>query len=76
MSELSKNKESAMERLLKELEDCLSILEANCLEPKHQESIRSIIRESEEERQAKELKAEMDNVANYEHDITTTGEGW
>ena len=25
---------------------------------------------------AKELKAEMDNDANYEHAITTTGEGW
>ena len=25
---------------------------------------------------AAELKAEMDNDANYEHAITTTGEGW
>ena len=27
-------------------------------------------------RRAAELKAEMDNDANYEHAVTTTGEGW
>ena len=35
--------------MLEELRDCLCILEANYLEPKHQDSIRTVIRKAEGE---------------------------
>ena len=40
---------ATLPRMLEELRDCLHILQANFLEPKHQDSISAVIREAEGE---------------------------